>query len=107
MYKVNIYILKLLLYGKRKVQIFCRIASALGGADWAGGCGCKWKIMKSKYPVKSKFSAVVESDLKRGLATFVAYLVLPLQLGILVGTGINILFTLYHAARSKLRVDSL
>lgn len=49
----------------------------------------------------------IESDLIPGLATFIACLVLPLQLGILVGIGINIVFILYHAARPKLRVETL
>lgn len=50
---------------------------------------------------------LIESDLIPGLATFIACLVLPLQLGILVGIGINIIFILYHAARPKLRVETL
>lgn len=50
---------------------------------------------------------ILESDLIPGLATFIACLVLPLQLGILVGIGINIVFILYHAARPKLRVETL
>ncbi|KAG5889895.1 hypothetical protein JTB14_032794 [Gonioctena quinquepunctata] len=40
-------------------------------------------------------------------ATFVACLVLHLEIGILVGIGINLLFILYHAARPKLSVDKL
>jgi solute carrier family 26 (sodium-independent sulfate anion transporter), member 11 len=48
-----------------------------------------------------------ESDLVPGLATFVACLVLPLELGILVGIGINIFFILYHAARPKIHMEQL
>lgn len=48
-----------------------------------------------------------ETDLIPGLAAFFACLVLPLQIGILVGIGINIVFILYHAARPKLRVEKL
>lgn len=40
-------------------------------------------------------------------ATFVACLVLPLELGILVGIGINLLYILYHAARPKITVERL
>lgn len=52
-------------------------------------------------------SITTETDLIPGLAAFVACLVLPLQIGILVGIGINVLFILYHAARPKLRVETL
>lgn len=47
-----------------------------------------------------------KSDLIPGFATFVACLVLPLQFGILVGIGINILFILYHAARPKITIET-
>jgi MFS superfamily sulfate permease-like transporter len=47
-----------------------------------------------------------ESDLIPGFATFIACLVLPLQFGILVGIGINILFILYHAARPKITIEN-
>ncbi|XP_036146262.1 sodium-independent sulfate anion transporter isoform X2 [Monomorium pharaonis] len=48
-----------------------------------------------------------KSDLIPGLGTFVACLVLPLEIGILCGVGINILFILYHAARPKISVEKL
>ena len=47
-----------------------------------------------------------ESDLIPGIGTFVACLVLPLEIGILVGIGINILFILYHAARPKIAIEN-
>ncbi|XP_049817178.1 sodium-independent sulfate anion transporter [Aethina tumida] len=48
-----------------------------------------------------------KSDLILGVATFIACLVLPLELGILIGVGINLLFILYHAARPKISVERL
>lgn len=48
-----------------------------------------------------------ESDLLPGLGTFVACLVLQLEVGILCGVGLNVLFILYHAARPKISVEKL
>ncbi|GLG95345.1 uncharacterized protein GBIM_02332 [Gryllus bimaculatus] len=48
-----------------------------------------------------------KSDLLPGVGTFIACLVLPLEMGILVGIGINILFILYHAARPKIAMENL
>jgi sodium-independent sulfate anion transporter 11 len=42
-----------------------------------------------------------------GVATFIACLVLPLEYGILIGIGINLMFILYHAARPKISVEKL
>lgn len=47
-----------------------------------------------------------KSDLIPGMGTFVACLVLRLEIGILVGIGINILFILYHAARPKIAIEN-
>lgn len=58
-------------------------------------------------PRKLIFLRVAESDLIPGLATFIACLVLQLEIGILCGVGINILFILYHAARPKISVEKL
>lgn len=49
---------------------------------------------------------ISESDLIPGIGTFIGCLVLQLEIGILVGIGINILFILYHAARPKIAVES-
>lgn len=57
-----------------------------------------------KLTVSSFFT---ESDLIPGLGTFIACLVLQLEIGILCGIGINILFILYHAARPKISVEKL
>ncbi|CAL1675363.1 unnamed protein product [Lasius platythorax] len=48
-----------------------------------------------------------KSDLIPGVGTFIACLVLQLEIGILCGIGINILFILYHAARPKITVEKL
>ncbi|CAH1179752.1 unnamed protein product [Phaedon cochleariae] len=48
-----------------------------------------------------------KSDLVLGFTTFIACLVLALEIGILVGIGINLLFILYHAARPKITVEKL
>lgn len=57
-----------------------------------------------KFTLRFLFS---ETDLVPGIAAFVACLVLPLELGILVGIGLNVLFILYHAARPKIRIEFL
>ncbi|ALC47618.1 maker244 [Drosophila busckii] len=48
-----------------------------------------------------------KTDLIPGLSAFFACLVMPLQLGILVGIGINVIFILYQAARPKLSIETL
>lgn len=48
-----------------------------------------------------------KSDLVPGIAAFVACLVLPLELGILVGIGINVIFILYHASRPKIHIEKM
>ncbi|XP_025835892.1 sodium-independent sulfate anion transporter-like [Agrilus planipennis] len=48
-----------------------------------------------------------KSDFFLALATFVACLVLALEVGILVGIGMNLLFILYYAARPKITIEKL
>lgn len=48
-----------------------------------------------------------ELDLIPGVGTFVLCLTLPIELGILTGVIVNIIFILYHAARPKLSVEML
>lgn len=48
-----------------------------------------------------------ETDLIPGMAAFIACLVLPLEIGILAGIGINVVFILYHAARPKITIEFL
>lgn len=58
--------------------------------------------MKKKHK-----QTTTETDLIPGMAAFVACLVLPLEIGILAGIGINIIFILYHAARPKISIEFL
>ncbi|XP_059619978.1 sodium-independent sulfate anion transporter-like [Phlebotomus argentipes] len=46
-----------------------------------------------------------KTDLLPGIAAFIACLALPLEFGILVGIGINVIFILYHSARPKISVE--
>lgn len=48
-----------------------------------------------------------ELDLIPGIGTFVLCLTLPIELGILTGVVVNIIFILYHAARPKFSVELL
>ncbi|XP_057324101.1 sodium-independent sulfate anion transporter-like [Microplitis mediator] len=58
------------------------------------------KVIKPMWRTK-------KSDLIPGIATFIACLVLQLEIGILVGIGLNILFILHHAARPKISLEKL
>ncbi|KAJ8953894.1 hypothetical protein NQ318_019134 [Aromia moschata] len=58
------------------------------------------KVVKPMW--RSKKSCLIVCFL-----TFIACLVLPLEIGILIGIGINLLFILYHAARPKISVERL
>lgn len=46
-----------------------------------------------------------KSDLIPGVFTFVACLFLPLELGVLLGVGLNLTSILYHAARPKITIE--
>ncbi len=46
-----------------------------------------------------------ESDLIPGIATFIACLILPLEIGIITGIGLNLISILYHAARPKISIE--
>lgn len=46
-----------------------------------------------------------KSDLIPGLSTFFACLFLPLEIGVLVGIGLNLMSILYHAARPKISIQ--
>ncbi|XP_063706703.1 sodium-independent sulfate anion transporter [Culicoides brevitarsis] len=48
-----------------------------------------------------------KSDLVPGLGTFICCLALPLEIGIVVGIGLNMAFILYHAARPKISCEVL
>ncbi|XP_058806512.1 sodium-independent sulfate anion transporter-like isoform X4 [Phymastichus coffea] len=58
------------------------------------------KVVKPMWRTK-------KSDLIPGLGTFVACLVLQVELGIAIGVAVNVLFILYHAARPKISVEKL
>ncbi|CAH1389847.1 unnamed protein product [Nezara viridula] len=46
-----------------------------------------------------------KSDLIPGIVTFIACLVLRLEIGILIGIGLNLVSILYHAARPKISME--
>lgn len=46
-----------------------------------------------------------KSDLIPGMSTFFACLFLPLEIGVLVGIGLNLMSILYHAARPKISIQ--
>ncbi|XP_071443751.1 sodium-independent sulfate anion transporter-like [Hetaerina americana] len=48
-----------------------------------------------------------KSDLIPGIGTFISCLALRIEMGILVGIAINVLFILYQAARPKIEVEKL
>lgn len=52
-----------------------------------------------------KFYFFLGTDLVPGIACFFACLILPLEMGILVGIGVNVVFILYHAARPKIHME--
>ncbi|KAI4491131.1 hypothetical protein M0802_010441 [Mischocyttarus mexicanus] len=58
------------------------------------------KVIKPMWRTK-------KSDLIPGIGTFIACLVLQLEIGILCGIGLNVVFILYHAARPKISVEKL
>ncbi|KAL3273305.1 hypothetical protein HHI36_014756 [Cryptolaemus montrouzieri] len=58
------------------------------------------KVIKPMWRSKKK-------DLIPGLGTFIACLALPLEIGIFLGVGINLLFILHQAARPKITVEQL
>lgn len=58
------------------------------------------KVVKPMWRTK-------KSDFLLAIITFISCLVLPLEVGILIGIGINLLFILYHAARPKISIETL
>ncbi|KAJ8973168.1 hypothetical protein NQ317_007509 [Molorchus minor] len=57
--------------------------------------------------LRSNALFIAEIDLVLGFVTFIACLVLALEIGILIGVGINLLFILYQSARPKITVEKL
>ncbi|KAL4707527.1 hypothetical protein ACJJTC_000279 [Scirpophaga incertulas] len=64
-------------------------------------------IFMVEYNVIKPMWRAKKLDLIPGIGTFVLCLTLPLELGILTGVVVNIIFILYHAARPKFSVDML
>lgn len=80
------------------------------------------KVIKPMWRSKSKIASFpkknsrdihfplfpfIETDLIPGLGAFFACLILPLEIGILTGIGINMAFILYHTARPKICIEQL
>ncbi|XP_011204094.2 sodium-independent sulfate anion transporter [Bactrocera dorsalis] len=64
-------------------------------------------IFMLQYRVVKPMWHSKRTDLIPGLGAFFACIVLPIQIGILVGMTINVIFILYSAARPKLRIETL
>ncbi|XP_050332630.1 sodium-independent sulfate anion transporter-like [Bactrocera neohumeralis] len=64
-------------------------------------------IFMLQYRVVKPMWHSKRTDLIPGLGAFIACIVLPIQIGILVGMTINVIFILYSAARPKLRIETL
>ncbi|XP_036224042.2 sodium-independent sulfate anion transporter isoform X1 [Bactrocera oleae] len=64
-------------------------------------------IFMLQYRVVKPMWHSKRTDLIPGLGAFIACIVLPVQIGILVGMAINVTFILYSAARPKLRIETL
>ncbi|XP_023935103.1 sodium-independent sulfate anion transporter isoform X2 [Bicyclus anynana] len=60
-----------------------------------------------EYDVVKPMWRAKKLDLIPGIGTFVLCLTLPIELGILTGVVVNIVFILYHAARPKFSVELL
>ncbi|XP_039753946.1 sodium-independent sulfate anion transporter-like [Pararge aegeria] len=60
-----------------------------------------------EYDVVKPMWRAKKLDLVPGIGTFVLCLTLPIELGILAGVVVNIVFILYHAARPKFSVEML
>ncbi|XP_050683537.1 sodium-independent sulfate anion transporter isoform X2 [Leptidea sinapis] len=60
-----------------------------------------------EYDVVRPMWRAKKLDLIPGLTTFVLCLTLPIEMGILTGVVVNIVFILYHAARPKFSVETL
>ncbi|XP_072931591.1 sodium-independent sulfate anion transporter isoform X2 [Epargyreus clarus] len=60
-----------------------------------------------EYDVIKPMWRAKKLDLVPGVGTFILCLTLPIELGILTGVVVNIIFILYHAARPKFSVEML
>lgn len=64
-------------------------------------------VFMVEYNVIKPMWRAKKLDLIPGVGTFLLCLMLPIELGILTGVIVNIIFILYHAARPKLSVETL
>ncbi|XP_017131218.1 sodium-independent sulfate anion transporter [Drosophila elegans] len=64
-------------------------------------------IFQVQYQVITPMWRSKRSDLVPGILAFVTCLVLPLEIGIMVAIGVNLLFILYYAARPKVTLEQL
>ncbi|KAH8332562.1 hypothetical protein KR074_005603 [Drosophila pseudoananassae] len=64
-------------------------------------------IFQVQYQVVTPMWRSKRSDLVPGILAFVTCLVLPLEIGIMVAIGVNLLFILYYAARPKVTLEQL
>ncbi|XP_017470316.1 PREDICTED: sodium-independent sulfate anion transporter-like [Rhagoletis zephyria] len=64
-------------------------------------------IFQLQYQVIMPMWRSKRTDLIPYFVALVACLVMPLEVGILLGIGVNLLFILYHSARPKVRLETL
>ncbi|XP_053970200.1 sodium-independent sulfate anion transporter [Anastrepha ludens] len=64
-------------------------------------------IFQLQYHVILPMWRSKRSDLIPCFVAFISCLVMPLEVGILVAIGVNLLFILYHSARPKVRLETL
>ncbi|XP_063381080.1 sodium-independent sulfate anion transporter-like [Cydia fagiglandana] len=64
-------------------------------------------VFMVEYHVVKPMWRAKKLDLIPGIGTFVLCLTLPVEMGILTGVIVNIIFILYHAARPKFSVEML
>ncbi|XP_036325364.1 sodium-independent sulfate anion transporter-like [Rhagoletis pomonella] len=64
-------------------------------------------IFQLQYHVILPMWRSKRTDLIPCFVAFIACLVLPLEVGILIAIGVNLLFILYHSARPKVRLETL
>ncbi|XP_005183805.2 sodium-independent sulfate anion transporter [Musca domestica] len=64
-------------------------------------------IFQLQYHVIKPMWRSKRSDLIPGVVAFITCLVLPLEIGILIAIGVNMLFILYHSARPKVSLETI
>ncbi|XP_013100875.1 sodium-independent sulfate anion transporter [Stomoxys calcitrans] len=64
-------------------------------------------IFQLQYHVIKPMWRSKRSDLIPGIVAFITCLVMPLEVGILIAIGVNLLFILYHSARPKISLETI